>query len=374
MGKMKKSIHFSFLALIGILLVAAGLIGLYSAPKLSQYAFLPAAEKTEETLERLDALQENLRESFPLITIHGQKSGVTLTAGTVSRNEVCLYLTGPGWHEVYPRRYLSGRPISRLDVENGSRVIVLDQETAFRLFSTDDAAGKKVTVDGTELEVIGVCVHSRRIGETGENAAWVPLGVIGSPELMTVTVPSAGGSSLMTVFQTAAREAFGAGTLISLRKETMRQTILLRTVLLILAVWLLLGWMKIHNRLWRGTVGKIRTEREKRYPGSLIPYAAVRLLPVMAMTVATVAVGYLLAVVAVSPAYTFPEWIPESLGDLSKWVSRFWNLTGESARAVTLKTPELAEIRFFGGMVRWGTVLALLGNLMTATRGRKTDR
>ena len=47
--------------------------------------------------------------------------------------------------------------------------------------------------------------------------------------------------------------------------------------------------------------------------------------------------GCLLAVFAVAPAYVFPEWIPESLGDFSKWAARFWDLTGAAAQPVPEK-------------------------------------
>ena len=88
----------------------------------------------------------------------------------------------------------------------------------------------------------------------------------------------------------------------------------------------------------------------------------------MLLTGLTVAAGYGIAVLAVEPIRFFPNWVPESLGDFSAWVSRFWDLTAEAARPVSLQTPELAEICFWEGFVRWGLLLALLGTVRLCVR------
>ena len=97
------------------------------------------------------------------------------------------------------------------------------------------------------------------------------------------------------------------------------------------------------------------------------------LLPIL-LSALTIGAGYLLAVFAVSPAYVFPEWIPESLGDFSKWVARFWNLTGEAAKTVQMQTPELAEARFWGSLTKWGAILALVGTILTMLKNAEKGK
>ena len=367
-----KRFRLSFVLLLGLVLLIAGIIGLSGGPAVLQYAFLPPAD-TSGLTTALNELQTVQAASFPLITLHGQKDGVTLTADKKSQNDVTLYLTGPGWHEVYPRWYLSGRPISRMDVEQGGKVIVLDQETAFLFFGDTDPLGKTVSLDGVSLEVVGVATHTRRIGEAGKYAAWAPLGLVNA-DLMVLSAPDSGDASLLTVFQNAAAEAFGAGTLISLPKEGARATMILRWTGLVLALWALMRCVRWFVGFAREQWRKIRLESQKRYAGRLLPYAALRLLPAALLAAGLIGVGAVLAILAVNPATRFPEWVPESLGDFSSWAARFWNLTAEAGKTVTLKTPELAEVRFWAGLIRWGTVLTLLSQWKGFFTGRKKDQ
>lgn len=344
---------------LGLAMLIAGIIGLSTGPAVLQYAFLPPADQTG-LLSSFSDLRTAQEASFPLMTLHGQKSGVTLSVGSKSQNDVMLYLTGPSWYEVYPRRYLCGRPISRMDVEQGGKVIVLDQETAFLFFGEKDPLGQTVTLDGQSLEVVGVAAHARRIGETGQYAAWAPLGLLTDCDLMVLSAPAAADPSLLTLFQTAVSEAFGNGTLISLPKEGERATMILRWTGLILALWALLRGFRAYGRYAGKVFSRIREESHRRYAGRLAPYAALRLLPVALLGAALIGIGAVMAVIAVNPAKVFPEWVPESLGDFSAWAARFWSLTETSARSVTLQTPEMAELRFWAALIRWGTVLTLL--------------
>ncbi len=353
-----KRFRFSLVLLLGALLLGVGVIGLTLGPSLMQYAFLPPADMSG-ILTTYTELQTSLQESFPTLSLHGIKNGVSLSLGNKAQNDVTLYLAGPGYQEVYPRRYLSGRPVSRVDIERSSPVIVLDQETAFLFFGEKDPIGQTVSLDGLNVEVIGVAAHSRRTGEAGGNAAWVPLGTVSDCGLMVLSTPSAD-ADMLTALQTAAVEKFGQGTLISLMKEGTRATMILRWTGLILALWGLLVAARWYGGFVVSQWRRIRAEGKKRYTGRLLPYAALQLLPVLLLGAVLIAVGSAIAVLAVDPARIFPEWVPESLGDFSAWAARFRSLTAENAKSVTLKTPELAEVRFWGGLIRWGTVLVLL--------------
>jgi len=360
---MKKRFSFSVLLTAGILLLCAGLIGLLTVPSLTQYAFLPGQNRDLSLSQMLEKARDSMGESFPLLTLHGQKSGVTLTANDTSVNDVCLYLTGSRYPELYPRNYPAGRPVSGIDAEKKDRVIALDRETAFTLFGPADPLGRTVKLGETELEVIGVAEHSRSLGETGQYAAWVPLDVITDCDLLVLSAPDTTDSSLRTAFRTGASEIFGAGTLISLSREKTAATILLRFTALVLAVWMLKRWLKVLLRFGSAGLQRIRSRGERVYFSRLFPYALAQMLPVALLVLLTVAAGYGLALLAVEPIRVFPEWVPESLGDFSSWAARFWSLVQDAARPVSLQTPELAAIRFFALLLRLGLVFSLLGGL-----------
>ena len=56
----------------------------------------------------------------------------------------------------------------------------------------------------------------------------------------------------------------------------------------------------------------------------------------------------------------FPEWVPEILVDPESIAKRFWDLTTAAAQPRQWRTPEIAEIRYWSGVVRWGTVILLM--------------
>ena len=73
-------------------------------------------------------------------------------------------------------------------------------------------------------------------------------------------------------------------------------------------------------------------------------------------------------VFSVQPLYVFPEWVPENIVEWSSIAKVFWNLTASAAEPVRVGTRELRVIEFGGGLLRWGTVLALLGMAMRGNR------
>ncbi len=391
---MKRRFHLSFLLLAGILMLGAGLIGLTTVPDLMQYAFIPQAETDalmpasspaetealtqdlsgEDTdsfsrpsteiktvmLDKYDKALDGMGSAFPGLTLHGIRNDTGLSIVTGISQSVCLYATGPSWNEAYTPRIVKGRELVRLDAEMQNDVIILDEKTAFKFFQAEDPIGRTVTLNGTEMEVAGVAAHSRRIGETMENAAWVPLDKVTDCELMVLSAVSPS-VSLFSVFQKQAEEYFGSnGTAISLKKEKIRALMPLLLVFLVVAIWLLKRWISWLGGYGRARMAEVRAESRRRYALHLIPYLAGKLLPVALMIIATVAACYGVAVLAVRPLWIFPEWVPETLGEYPSWISKFWDLTSAAAKTITIKTTELAEVQFWSSLILWGTILILL--------------
>ena len=378
---MKRRYHLSFLLLAGVLMLGAGLIGLTTVPDLMQYAFIPqaateifipepspaatdpASQQPAETkitmLEQYDKALEEMGSVFPKLTLHGIKNDTGLSANDLSQS-VCLYVTGPSWNEVYTPRIVNGRVLARLDMELQNDVIILDEKTAFTFFHAEDPVGRTVTMNGDEMEVAGVAAHSRRIGETMENVAWVPLDKVTDCELMVLSAASSS-TTLFPVFRDQAQSFFGTnGTAISLKKEKTRALMPLLLVFLVVAIWLLKRWISWLGGYGRIRLAEVRAESKRRYVLQLIPYLAGKLLPVALLIVLTAAACYGVAALAVRPLWTFPEWVPETLGEYPSWISKFWDLTSTAAKTISIKTTELAEVQFWSGLILWGTILILL--------------
>ena len=278
---MERKFRFSFLLLAGILLLGAGLIGLTSVPDVMQYAFLPSSVSPTETalpaetaaedlsaaaepakkkpevsttplLDLYKKAAESMGELFPSLTMHSVKAGETISIHDSDKRQESIYLYAI-------------------------------------------------------LEVAGVAPHSRRLGEAGEFAAWVPLDLVTDADLLVLSAP-AGTGDMFPAFKRYAENAIGTGTAINLAQEKFRALMPLLLVFVIAAIWFMKRWI-------RWLAGYIRIQ---------------------------------------------PEWVPETLGEYEPWIQRFWQLVGVSAQPVTLKTPELAEVQFWSSLVLWGTFVVLL--------------
>ena len=62
----------------------------------------------------------------------------------------------------------------------------------------------------------------------------------------------------------------------------------------------------------------------------------------------------------------FVEWVPEVLVSWGAIRGRFWELVNAASKPVNLMTAEMAELRFWAAILRWGAIAALIGGVMTA--------
>ncbi|MBR0408045.1 MAG: hypothetical protein IJI53_08410, partial [Clostridia bacterium] len=76
---------------------------------------------------------------------------------------------------------------------------------------------------------------------------------------------------------------------------------------------------------------------------------------------ALIGATYLLLVFSAQPLYVFTEWVPDNIVEWSSLKRVFWNLTASAANLTRFATRELRVIEFWGGVLRWGIVAALLG-------------
>lgn len=66
--------------------------------------------------------------------------------------------------------------------------IVIDESTALTFFAGDEPVGKTVTLNGLNYEVAGVIRTSRRLGETDEHVAYIPITAASANALAMQTV------------------------------------------------------------------------------------------------------------------------------------------------------------------------------------------
>ncbi len=85
----------------------------------------------------------------------------------------------PGYetvHDIYVER---GRFLSNLDVQRGTRVVVIGADVRDTLFPYADPIDKELTIDGRRFRVIGVIERQGKfLGQSRDNVLFVPLGTI----------------------------------------------------------------------------------------------------------------------------------------------------------------------------------------------------
>ena len=356
---MKKKHRPSIPGILGAVLILAGLMRLYSGPDISQYVFSPRNIRVSEALLQAETEQAG---ADGAIALHGSTAGIAVETEKKSQSGVTLYQVSGDWHSVYAQSAVSGRLLTKGDVEGKNQVILLDEQTAFQLFGEEEAVGQQVRIGTSVFETVGVIRHGRRIGEEDAFAAWIPLGADGAPGC-DVMVFSAGGSGLNTMhttFEKTARDLFGDGQTFHLRKEQSRGTILLRMMILIIGLRLTAVWFRFAKKKSGGWLRQIREKHAVSYPKQMIFYTVGRVSGITLLFAAGIGFGALLVGMMGSVMLEFPEWIPRVLVDPDAIRETFWSLTVSSAKPIQWQTPEMAEIRFWSGMIRWGTVLFLL--------------
>ena len=360
---------------LGALMALCALGFLMQTPNVLQYT-IAAPEPGENNanitalITRADKLWETMQETFAWMSVDGQAGRTSITAGSVS-TDVNLVAMGEGWLEVYPRFLKQGRRISETELENGAHVIMLDEGLAIQLFGSFLAEDATVKLNGVDYSVVGTVRHGgsvfggRGVGDTVPYDVYVPLkSAVNSGitlETMTLSVVPHSGTGWTQMFQASATQWTTGGEIIDLKKEAMRCTIMARILLLIVGLYVMVGLFHRATDVVLGWFEGYRQALKRQYFKALIP----RLLGLIGLTLLVygVLIGatWLLMSFSVQPVYIFPEWVPENFVEWSSISKVFWSLTSEAARLVRVGTRELRVVAFWGGLMRWGLVLGLLG-------------
>lgn len=181
-----------FALLLGLALTVCGGALLTRSGGRLEY-ILPAPAATQEGGE-LNALYEeaqkqlaSIADSVTASAVGARAQGLTLSTETQSA-QTTVYAVGSGYFDVVHETLLDGRLISEADVKRAEDAIVIDESTALTFFAGDEPVGKTVTLNGLNYEVAGVIRTSRRLGETDEHVAYIPITAASANALAMQTV------------------------------------------------------------------------------------------------------------------------------------------------------------------------------------------
>lgn len=320
-----------------------------------------------------------LKDALAWTAAGGTAAEVNVAAGSATET-AALTAMGEGWLEVYPRFVVQGRRIGESELREGARVAMLDEELAFKCFGETLPENAGVKLGDVDFIVVGTVRHAsgllggRGVADEQRYDVYIPLLAASGAELALDTLtlsarPQNDGAGAAQLFKEAAEgEWLSGGTFINLKKEAMRRTILPRVALLIAGLYAIVGLFKRMTLRAEGWVAGFRQALKQSYINPLIPRLLGLIGMILAGYAALIGLTWLLMVFSAQPLYVFTEWVPENIVEWSSLTKVFWSLTADAAKLLRIGTRELRTIEFWGGLVRWGTVLFLLG---AALRGRR---
>lgn len=373
---------------LGALMALFALVMLLTTPKLLQYTVMAPepGEKGENLVALLEPaakIGQELKDSLSWTALEGICNAATLTSDAASQ-EVNLIAMGEGWLEVYPRFLIRGRRIGESELQSGAKVIMLDDELAFKLFGTQLPEDAAVTLNGVKYGVVGTVRHGgsllggRGVGDVLPYDAYIPLRTAISNgagiRALTLSAVPRGGSGASRLFMDSAGQWLPEGQLIDLSKEAMRGMMLPRFLLLVVGLYALVGLFKRMTLRAEAWFDGYRQALKQSYFKALIP----KLLGIVGLTLlgygALIGLTYLLMLFSSQPLYVFTEWVPENIVEWSSISRVFWNLTSEAGRLVRIGTRELRIVQFWSGIERWGVILLLLGAALLPKAWKKGGR
>lgn len=372
----------ALLFIAGVLMLGFSLLKLCAAPERLEYAVCAPELQYREAVSADGSLQvridtglaalwqarekamEQLGDAVNQMACAGLKTGTVFSAGTEQSASGALHAVDLCWLETCPREMLSGRWMDNRELASGKRIAVLDEDLAFALFGSEEALDREIEIEGEIYGVIGVAAHSRSVGAPEEFGAYIPLRAADGQglQLDTLTMyalPTAS-AGLDQSFVSVMEPLWGEGSFYNLKKEVMGATILPRLMAFAFGMAIVLQLLKGLRWLCSRFMEQLRELNCHMYLGRLLPRAFWRFGLLALCASALLALVYGLFSFAIAPVYTFTEWVPESLVELSAIRTVFWNLAERAAQPITIQTQAAVEIAFWGGFARWGTILLLL--------------
>ena len=374
MATNKKKHRGALALLLGVLLMAAGCILLTRYGGRLEY-ILTAPAVTQEGGE-LNAFYEDAQKQIAAIAdsieagaVGARLQGATLTTDESDSVQATIYAVGSGYFDVVHETLLSGRLVSEADVKRKENVIVIDESTALSFFAGDDPLKGKVTLNGIEYEVAGVIKGGRRLGETDEHVAYIPITTASdnaltmqTVEIVAKTTDSTTGSAILMRDSLEAWQS--GGSFYNYDKLTMGAMMPLRWIALFLGAALLLSLVARLNAAAWGRICYYADQLKTRYARDMFWSMAASVLLCLLGYAALAGAAFLLAQFVIAPLYVFTEWVPEVVVEMKSIASRFWSLNNANAAAIRLVSRAYCVTETGQGLLRWGVIAALLGIAM----------
>ena len=369
----KKKRRGMLAVLLGLVLtVCGGALTLTVGGRLEY--ILPAPAATQEGGE-LNALYEEAQKQMASIAdsitagaVGARAQGVNLSAEAQSA-EATVYAVGSGYFDVTHETLLDGRLISEADVKRAENVVVIDERMALSFFAGNEPVGQTVTLSGLDYEVAGVIKAERRLGETNEHIAYIPITsasanalAMQTVEMIAKTADKTTGSAIL--MENTLKTWQPGGSFYNYDKLALGAVMPIRWAVLFVGVALLLSLLARLNAAAWGRVCLYADRLKTRYARDMLAGMIASALLMLLGYAALAGAAFALAKFSIDPLYVFTEWVPEVLVELSSIAKRFWSLNDANAAAVRYVSRSFCVLETGRALLRWGLLALLLGAWM----------
>lgn len=364
------------LILIGLLGAAVSMAMLSAAPDRLQYAIASTGAEAElqQALKAKSEAADQLADCTSAVAVCAVSESASIAAGEAVQS-ASVYAVGEGWFEIDPQFIAEGRRLTETELQQGDRLAMLDSELAFALFGSELPPDARLRIGESEYRVIGAFRHRRGVGEAQKYCAYVPL--LSDPKaqrdaLMIAAKPIAN-SGAQTMFESCMRTIWRSdGSFYSIQKEALRQMMLPRALLLIFGLSAIFTLLRRMHRFAAQKLDRYREELRWNYFKATLPMLCGSACICLLGYAAIFALLYALFAFSIQPLTVFTEWVPENFVKWSSLKNVFWNLTGSAAKLVKVGSREMRRVEFWGKILRWSCISALIGALLARKRSPKT--
>ena len=369
-----------FLLIVCAAILIYGYMQIAAVPVYLQY-MMPSpsvqTENEEKPNQNLVSYAERLQEAaeeWSGFVRHYSMDGIvqqaTLTGeGAVQARLTALGPDGQVLKSLIPR---FGRLMYPEELKDGEKVILIDENLALQLFRVAEAVEHTVFIGEDAYRVIGVIRHGRKVGDTVDYCAYIPLSSVTASRLqmdaLCVTADPIPGTGASVAVQSTLNNLFPGGTFIDLQKERMGAWLWLRVLLFLLGMACMVRAAMYLKNATVLFVRRYRMRLRDRYAWQLTGWMIWHvLLLALGFAACAAAFVYLMNLI-LAPVYIFPEWIPAILVEWDDIQSAFWKVWKNFAAMKEYRSPELMRLRFFTILMNGFSALA--GVLLFMAFGR----
>ena len=245
---------------------------------------------------------------------------------------------------------VSGRHLYQEEINQGARVVEIDEWLSTQMFRTIQVIGKKLTIDGNEYQIVGVFKKNKNFRDKDTFLAYVPLLSIDEnilqnyPVCLSIIIPPASGVK-GTLYNTL-RTLIPNGTFYDIQKEIYRTTLPLRCLLCYIALSGIISYFYLVKGTITSYIRVTKKRLESNYASDLFAYFLKEMLVVLILLGTFICACYYLLVFMVGPFVRFPEWVPVNLVDIKSIKDTIWHNIMMNSGLIIMRTPEVVELSF----------------------------